>query len=202
MGKNVPSKERGRPGYSKFDIFNKALLAKQAWRVLAMPNSLIARVLKGKYFPSQSFLEVKVNLNASYTWKSILSAKDILLKGACRVIGDGMQTSIWSDPWVTQAPNSKIQQRVSEKNEVRPQRVCELIEDGRWKEEMLNLWFSAWEVKMIKRIPLPVHKIVDVWMWKHTKNGQFIVKSAYYMELLDKHNNIPNNSSLNKKVMW
>lgn len=89
----LPKKEGGL-GIRDYDIFNRALLAKQAWRILTMPHSLMARVLKGKYFPSIAFLEASINPNASYTWKSILSVKDVLLKGVCRVIRDGRKTSI------------------------------------------------------------------------------------------------------------
>lgn len=70
------SKREGGLGFRNLCAFNKAMLAKQAWRILTMPDTLVARVLKSKYFPSTHFLKATANPVASYTWKSILSAKD------------------------------------------------------------------------------------------------------------------------------
>lgn len=46
-----------------------------------MPQSLMSLVLRGKYFLSRNFKEVKVSPNANFTWKSILSSRDLILKG-------------------------------------------------------------------------------------------------------------------------
>lgn len=80
------AKREGGLGMRSLVVFNKAMLAKQAWRVMKHPNSLMEKVLKNKYFPNSSFMEVKVSPIASYTWKFILSARSLLAKGVQKVV--------------------------------------------------------------------------------------------------------------------
>ncbi|XP_071681896.1 uncharacterized protein [Lolium perenne] len=44
-------KSRGGLGFRDFRLFNQAMLARQAWRLMTQPDSLCARVLKAKYYP-------------------------------------------------------------------------------------------------------------------------------------------------------
>ena len=46
------SKEVGGMGFRDLKFFNMALLAKQGWRLLQQPQSLIFRIFKGQIFPS------------------------------------------------------------------------------------------------------------------------------------------------------
>jgi hypothetical protein len=43
-------------GFRDFQLFNQAMLAKQGWRLITKPNSLCAKVLKGKYYHNIHFL--------------------------------------------------------------------------------------------------------------------------------------------------
>ena len=52
--------------------FNQALLAKLAWRIITVPESLFARIVVGKYCKAKSFLEVEPSQSCSHGWRSIL----------------------------------------------------------------------------------------------------------------------------------
>ncbi len=76
--KLMKPKNEGGIGFRDLQLFNKALLARQGWRLLHQPSSLLCRVLKAKYFPHTSFLEAGVLGNASYIWRSICESKEVL----------------------------------------------------------------------------------------------------------------------------
>jgi hypothetical protein len=67
-------------GFKDLRAFNEALLAKQGWRLLIYPQSLVARILKAKYYPNRDFLKAKQGQNMSYSWQSITKASWILKK--------------------------------------------------------------------------------------------------------------------------
>ncbi|KAL5555261.1 hypothetical protein UlMin_037497, partial [Ulmus minor] len=73
-------------GFRDLRLFNKAILAKQAWRIHTHPTSLAARVLQGFYFHRSSFLQVKVNSSSSFVWRSILWGRELYTQGLrCKI---------------------------------------------------------------------------------------------------------------------
>jgi len=50
------TKADGGMGFRDLPLFNQALLGKQGWQLMMRPDSLCARVLKGKYYPHGDFL--------------------------------------------------------------------------------------------------------------------------------------------------
>ncbi|PKA61986.1 putative mitochondrial protein [Apostasia shenzhenica] len=52
--------------------FNKVLVAKQGWRMITHPNSLVVRVFKAKYFPKSDIMNAQLGSNPSYAWRSII----------------------------------------------------------------------------------------------------------------------------------
>jgi hypothetical protein len=89
-------KYMGGLGFRDIKLFNLALLARQAWRILQDPGALSARILKAVYFMEGEFLEATVGQNPSRTWRSIIEGRDTLVQGLIGRIGIGEQTSIWS----------------------------------------------------------------------------------------------------------
>lgn len=49
-------KDKGDLGFRDIEDFNQALLAKQAWKLHNEPDSLLARVYRGRYYSASSFL--------------------------------------------------------------------------------------------------------------------------------------------------
>ncbi|XP_024043083.1 uncharacterized protein LOC112099827 [Citrus clementina] len=72
------AKNRGGLGFRELSSFNQALVAKQGWRLVRYPNSLMARVMKARYYKNSTFWNAKVGSNPSFIWRSILWRVDKL----------------------------------------------------------------------------------------------------------------------------
>jgi len=94
----------GGIGFRTLEEFNLALLAKQLWRLIRFPNSLLSRILRGRYFRFSDPLHIGASFRPSYGWRSIMAAKPLLLLGLRRTIGSGMLTRVWEDPWIPSIP--------------------------------------------------------------------------------------------------
>jgi len=75
------------------------MLGKQGWRLLMRPDSLCAKVLKGKYYPSGDFLSATKKRRSSATWRSILQGRDVLKRGLTNRVGPG-EINVWEDNWI------------------------------------------------------------------------------------------------------
>lgn len=60
------AKEIGGMGFRDIVAFNKAMLAKQIWRLVHNPDSLAVRVLKSKYFKNGKVMEVRAGHKPSF----------------------------------------------------------------------------------------------------------------------------------------
>lgn len=124
--------------------FNLAMLGKQGWRLLTKPDSLCARVLKGRYFHDGYFLTSVRKRHASQTWRSILARWEVLLKGLIWRIGDGTSTHIWQDRWL---PDHFGGQPLTPGDGQQVSMVSNLLSDnGQWDEDLIKEIFFLVDV--------------------------------------------------------
>jgi hypothetical protein len=85
-----PKTQRGM-GFRDLTSFNKALLAKQGWRLIQYPDNLVSKNFKAKYYPNNNFLEAKIGNKPSLAWRSIFSTISLLEEGLMWRIGMAIQ---------------------------------------------------------------------------------------------------------------
>lgn len=75
------NREEGGLGFKRFTCFNQALLAKQVWRILTNPQSLLTQVFKSRYFRSIDVMQAQLGSNPSFVWRSICWGRELLKLG-------------------------------------------------------------------------------------------------------------------------
>ncbi|KAH9724434.1 putative reverse transcriptase/RNA-dependent DNA polymerase [Citrus sinensis] len=197
------AKMRGGMGFRDFTSFNQALIAKQGWRIIQHPESLMARVLKAKYFKQSSFMEAKLGSRPSFVWRSILWGRQIMQKGLRWKIGSGNQVCIYKSNWL---PRPEAFKPFSPPTLDIQAVVADLIDENQnWKKEMIYQHFMKEDAAMIVRIQLPKTPKPDQYLWHYDKYGQYSVKSGYQIALKLKCPDSPcsSDSSLSQwNVIW
>ncbi|OMO94054.1 reverse transcriptase [Corchorus capsularis] len=173
-------KQDGGMGFKEFEAFNRAMLAKQAWRLIENPNALWARVLKGVYFHNCDFLEAGKGARPSWVWSSLLEGRDLFKEHMMWVPMDGKQISIWQDRWI---PNlaGRVLSNPGLINDNIPQKVEEIMNKdlGIWELDQIQHWLTEEEQSAIKDIPVHEGEEPDILIWPKDKSGKFTVKSGY-----------------------
>lgn len=118
----------GGLGFRNLISFNKALLAKQVWRIVVNPHSLVARVLKARYFKHQDIMEAQLDANPSYIWRSILWSRNLIHKGLMWRVGNGEIIQTFKDRWIPGVNSIHLNQWGLE----HLNRVKALQLDGQW----------------------------------------------------------------------
>jgi hypothetical protein len=186
-------------GFRHLFAFNLAMLAKQGWRFIQNPNSLVCRLFKAIYFPTTSFWNAEIGLSPSYAWRSIFHGRDVLCSGIRRHVGDGCTTNIWTDPWL-QGEN------LSQYYRPHVQLVSDLFHhQGSWNLDLLRELFPIDVVNKIRALPLSLNSYADRWIWGADKHGLFTVKSAYHVArslILNEDSDGPNPSASLWNGIW
>uniref|UniRef100_A0A803QAN3 Reverse transcriptase domain-containing protein n=1 Tax=Cannabis sativa TaxID=3483 RepID=A0A803QAN3_CANSA len=172
------SKHEGGMGFRSFVHFNQALLAKQAWRIFEMPNSLLSRLLKHRYFSTTTFFDAHLGHSPSYTWQSICWGRDLLVQGMRYKIGKGVNIATGTDPWIPSYTNFKP---VSYTGPPTLPVSTFITDQMEWNIDMLNEFFQPIDVDKILSIPLSFFGGQDRLIWHHSSSGIYNVKSGFHL---------------------
>jgi hypothetical protein len=159
------AKSLGGLGFRDLTMFNKALLAKQLWRLHKRPDSLAGRILKAKYFPNSSILEASLGTRPSFAWRSMHAALDLLKQGLVWRVGDGRSIQIWGDRWFP-SPSTFLVQSPPRLLPLDSKVSCLIDQDTKnWDLRMLSELFNEEEARVISNIPLSPTSPKDRLIW-------------------------------------
>jgi hypothetical protein len=173
-------KFHGGLGFRDMHLFNKAMLAKQVWRLQTDPDSLVGQCIKARYYPNTDILNSSQGRNASYAWQSIHQSIDLIHKGSCWKIGNGLSINIWKDNWLVSQNGYKIFTPQANHNNINKVEDIMLLQPQKsWNSNLIDQIFLPFESELIKQIPLIDDPIEDQLMWPHSKDGSYTVKIGY-----------------------
>ncbi|KAL0418839.1 UNVERIFIED_CONTAM: hypothetical protein Sradi_1297400 [Sesamum radiatum] len=154
------------------------------------PDSLLHFVLQQKYFPNSSFCNANFGAAPSYTWRSLLQSRDILVAGLRWKVGDDQSVTIKGMPWLPK-PHS-FQLIFQLRTLAGDAKVAELINGNGWDEGLIISVFKPCDASYILSIKLPESNGRDVLVWHYEKSGKFSVRNAYLLvcDMADQANSV------------
>ena len=168
-------------GFRMIHEFNLALLAKQLWRLVQFPDSLVARVLRGRYYRMSSPLRVISASSPSYVWSSISVVRKLLLTGIRQKIHSGYEVKVWEDPWI---PTTPARPALPIAPVMHPNmRVSDFINPvtKEWDVGLLENYVNPEDIPLIRSLATSSAHRHDTFCWNYTRNGQYTVKSRYWV---------------------
>ena len=174
-------KEEGGIGFRMIHEFNLALLAKQLWHLIQFPDLLVARVLQRKYYRKSSPLRIGSVDNPSYVWTSIIAAKKLLLPGIRYKVHSRNKINVWEDPWISSTPARPARPMAPVVHTKMTVSGRINFESKEWDVQLLEQYVDHEDIPMVRRLAIsPTHRR-DTFCWSYTKNGQYTVKSRYWV---------------------
>ncbi|CAL2240124.1 unnamed protein product [Prunus armeniaca] len=168
----------GGLGFKNFEAFNKAMVAKQAWRILEKPTSLVVKILKARYFPHDDFMQASLGSSSSMIWKSILWGREVIEDGLIWRVGNGASIRVFQDRWIPKPFTFKpLTDRGLDWNTT----ISDLLTaSGSWNLPLLEQHFSLEDRDIIFGIALGlVSQLGDSKFWFFSKNRKYSVNTRY-----------------------
>uniref|UniRef100_A0A803LSC1 Reverse transcriptase zinc-binding domain-containing protein n=1 Tax=Chenopodium quinoa TaxID=63459 RepID=A0A803LSC1_CHEQI len=158
-------------------------------------DSLTHKVMKSHYFKSSDVIRANRGHDPSFVWRSIWNAKGVFPDGMVWKVGDGRDIKVWEDNWLVKEEGPIILHQCPNSNA--NMKVAELLdeESGEWNANMVRTMLGAENVARVLAVPLSANPTKDTIYWRLTNNGEFIVRSCYWLARLGNENSAPSVSS-------
>lgn len=165
-------------GFKDIAWFNQALLCKQAWRIWSNPQSLLARVMKSRYFRHGYFLDCPIGSRPSYAWRSIIHGRELLTQGLLKRVGNGRDTHVWYDNWILMSTPRPPRYRTDGVDLTL--KVCDLIHAryGTWDAERIRHLFVEEDANHILGMKTNLQH-PDAVVWGFSRSGTYDSQSGY-----------------------
>jgi hypothetical protein len=126
-------------------------------------DSLIARILKAKYYPNSSFLDSSLGSRPSFAWRNIYVVKDLLHQRLIWRVGDEHSIKIWGDRWIPKPTSFMVQSPMMGTSFTSDSTLDSLMDRkiGGWNVALLRSTFLAEEADVISKIPKPTSFMVQ-----------------------------------------
>ncbi|KAH9697855.1 putative reverse transcriptase/RNA-dependent DNA polymerase [Citrus sinensis] len=161
----------------------------ECWRIVLQPFSLVAKVLKARYFPNSGFLESKLTNNSSYILRSLLWGRKILKIGSRWLVGEGKDILVYYHNWI---PRPCTFRPASPHTLPSDTTVATLLkENGGWNEELIRTHFLPVDTAAILKILVPTVPLRDELLWHFNQSGVYSVKSGYQVAFRLRFPDIP-----------
>ena len=120
---------------------NKALMARYIWAVCQPSSSSIwVNWVKHYLIREHSFWELSTPSVCSWTWRKLLSLRDLIRPLIYHKIGNGMNTFLWFDTWLPSGPIVSCYGNIIiyDSGLLREARVSTIIQNGNWAWPVAN----------------------------------------------------------------
>ncbi|XP_062028303.1 uncharacterized protein LOC133744174 [Rosa rugosa] len=158
----------GRKKTAMFQYIKDNLAKKlEVWQGKMLSGAGKDILIRGSFWTADS------HPSPSFSWRSILSTRDLLKEGSYWQVGSGTSINIWSASWVSALPDGKpVRNRLAEEEVTM---VSDLLSaTGVWDVSRIRRLFPMEEAEAILHIPLSSRLV-----WKFERNGVFSVRTAY-----------------------
>ena len=186
-----PKKEGGL-GIRKLELVNKGILINTAWRLVHDPDSIIAKIIKAKYFPYASLWTAVTYLPKSTFWASILSIRHHLEKHVTIQLVEG-NSLIWNQPWCPIWKEMHDRLNLEQNDYQIPNKVSDLWmpNSKKWDTNKIVTLFGQQTLDTLLQLPIISGSGPDILCWKLASNGLCSSKSAYKMLAIEETTNSP-----------